>query len=193
MVGETPTTAAEKYLGSAGWTNASMYSRRSAYVSAEYLIANKLKLEGATLEFEKALTSNGINSVSDIKITKRGGAIIQIETKAGNEFFTFLEGSNFSPQSYNMLMNVKEITDLKVPLNSIVKASLDDPAIFLQQKMKVINVWKNWNNGLIFSERKIITKFEALFDTEILNSAQLEQLLTQNDNWFDLIFKNNDL
>jgi hypothetical protein len=184
----------QDFVGSAGWANASQHTRRSAYVTTEYLLSNKSMLQGATIEFEKDITYAGVNSATDVYVRK-GDEIIHIETKAGDEFFTFVNtgGSNFSSQSYNMLMDANKIENIKVPLNTSVKNSLLNPSTFAQQKNRVVDAWLSFNNGQIFSESSIRAKFSEYFDVYIDDAAELEELLRENDNWFLSIFLNNNL
>jgi hypothetical protein len=139
------------FIGKSGWSVQAQSARRSAYVTSDYLIANKNKLTGSTLEFEKTTGNNGFNSVTDVEIITSAGEIIAIETKAGDEFFTFVNtsGSNFSKQAHNMLIDASKFENVKVPVNSTVKTDLNNPTIFVQQKQRVINAWKNWEGGRI--------------------------------------------
>jgi hypothetical protein len=190
------TTGFDKYIGTSGWGKDSQYDRRSVYVTADYLIASKNKISNATLEFEKSTSNGGFNSVTDVEIITSTQEIIAIETKAGDDFFTFVNssGSNFSKQAHNMLIDANKLENIKVPLNSTVKADLNNPTKFAQQKQRVINAWKNWEGGIILSNSNVRQKFATYFNVpQITSSSQLENLLINNDNWFDIMFRNNNL
>lgn len=57
----------------------------------------------------------------------------------------------------------------------------------------MINAWKDWDGGKLFSELGIWEKFGQYFGTQITSPSQLESLLKQNENWFREIFIDNTL
>jgi hypothetical protein len=164
---------------------------------------DRSKLATATIEFEKTMPTNGFGgSVSDVYI-KINNEIIHIETKAGNKFFTYVStsGSNFSKQTYNMLLDVNKIENMKVPLNATLRAGLDDATTFAKQKSEVIKAWTKWNDGAILNNNVIQNKFSAFAKIKLNDQNitffdkpdRLQSFLIDNNDWFDLIFKNNNL
>jgi hypothetical protein len=57
----------------------------------------------------------------------------------------------------------------------------------------VIDAWKNWENGAILSSGPIQLKFQTFFNQLIPDALILENLLKNNDNWFNIMFKTNNL
>ena len=133
--------------------------------------------------------------ISDVYI-RIGNQIVEIETKAGTEFFTNVAGSssNFAKQSYNSLKNVASTGNYKVFLRKDILETLD----VTKAKDKVIEAWSKFENGAILTDPKIRSQFTAfarkkLNNPNILNfsRSQLEAFLKTNDDWFVTIFKDN--
>ena len=92
-----------------------------------------------------------------------------------------------------MLRDATSIEDVKWPLNSSVRTSLDDPAIFAAKKQQVIDAWTNWENGQIFNDPFIQEKFSTFFEEPITSSSQLITILEGSDEWFDIMFRYSNL
>ena len=128
--------------------------------------------------------------MTDVRVTV-GPRIIEIETKAGDEFFNALTGeTNFITQCSNSLEVVDKVEDYKVFLRPSKVAELSTNATaFTAAKTKVINAWKS---GGLLGNAKIQDRFKVFFDSENnLNAVQLEQLLIANSDWFESIFLKN--
>ncbi len=184
-----------KFLGSEGFDNGLDYTRRHAYVQLQRLLKNDLKtiIQNADeVIFERQLTntlSNGkvINSFSDLHIKMPDGRIIELETKAGMEFFSGVasSGSNFATQSFNSLKNITDLKDYKVILNEAIKDGLNAGI----HKQQIIKAWKNFEGGELLQDPKIRSLFTDYFGQNVDNAEILESLLKKNNNWFDEIFK----
>jgi superfamily I DNA and/or RNA helicase len=121
-------------------------------------------------------------AVTDIHIVIQGRKI-EIETKAGMEFFENLgSSSNFMTQSGNSLMNVSRIEDYKVFLN---------PGLVVDKQAAITKVVDAWSKQGWFGKPEIMSKFGKYFDEKIDYANELEQLLRNNTNWFDDIFTKN--
>ena len=123
------------------------------------------------------------NSVTDVHISL-GGRRIEIETKAGMEFFTYMGSSNFMTQSGNSLMLVDRIGDYKVFLN---------PGLIVNKQTAINRVVDAWSRQGWFNRPEILEKFSIYFRQEIDDVMELGALLRNNTNWFDEIFINNIL
>lgn len=139
------------------------------------------------IEFEKAISSSefGVgNSVSDVHILL-GGRKIEIETKAGMEFFENLgSGSNFMVQSGNSLMNVSKIEDYKVFLN---------PGLVTNKQAAINKVVDAWSKQGWFSDSRIVNKFKQYGEAKGFDFADgtVMDFMKTNTDWFDDIFMNN--
>ncbi|GHV14878.1 hypothetical protein FACS1894169_04700 [Bacteroidia bacterium] len=128
-------------------------ARARAYAQLQRLLDNKDILSKAdNIEFEKAISASefGVgNSVSDVHILL-GGRKIEIETKAGMEFFENLgSSSNFMTQSGNSLMNVSKIEDYKVFLN---------PGLVVDKQATINKVVDAWSKQGWFGNRVIMDR-----------------------------------
>ena len=178
-----------KYLGSSGFTNASGNTQRHSYVQLQRLLENENVLKNAqSVKFENEISQSAFGigtSVSDVHIVSNTGTIIEIETKAGMEFFEGLGSSNFTTQSGNSLMTVSKIEDYKVFLNPERAKSLTNA-----DKLKVIDAWKNqpW-----FKDSRIQNKFKQYGQSKGFDFTDytIEDFLRSNNDWFDDIFINN--
>jgi hypothetical protein len=181
------------FLGRPGLGNGQQNSVRSAYVTLEYLIDNSASLANTMIEFEVPAIVGSNRTVTDVVVTRTAGDIY-IETKAGDAFFNWVNssGTNFCNQSYNMLINATHFNDVKFVLNSTIKSTLTAPNVLASQKRRVINAWKNWNNGAILNDLRIQQSFGTFTGATIRNAADFETVLIQNDNWFDSMFNNNN-
>ena len=191
LVDELPatTTNFDKYLGSAGFGNGNVYTNRHSWVQLDRMLepANKSYINAADeIVFENSVSSSFGNSVTDIAIFKNGRRI-EIETKAGLQFFEGVSGSNFPTQSANSLLNVTDVADYKVFLNPEKIATLTNA-----DKLSVINAWKS-NSGDFLGNAQIRLLFTDYWDDvpSIGSNAQFENLLSTKSDWFDDIFKNN--
>jgi hypothetical protein len=139
------------------------------------------------IEFEKEISAAefGIGrSFSDAHMII-GGREIEIETKAGMEFFENLNTSNFMTQSGNSLMKVTNIEDYKVFLN---------PGLLIVDKQAAIKkVVDAWSKQEWFSNSEIINKFKKYGESKGFDFADgtVVDFLKTNTNWFDDIFINN--
>ena len=190
LIEELPatTTNFDKYLGTAGFGNGNVYTNRHSWVQLERMLepANKSFIKSADeIIFENLISGTPFgNSVSDIFIRK-GSQIVEVETKAGLQFFEDIPGSNFATQSANSLTRVSSVSDYKVILNPEKVTTLSNA-----DKLKVVNAWKN-HPGNIFSNDIIVGLFEDYWDEVITGPDHLENLLKTRNDWFDDIFKNN--
>ena len=180
------------YLGKPGFGNAGAFTRRHSMVQLNWLKNNINTIkQGNEIIFENPV--NGIfgNSVSDIFIrigNGNGVRLIEVETKAGAEFFDGLNPSNFMTQSFNSLSLVAtRIQDYKVPLNPDILGKLANPVFFKSQKDKLVNAWVNANNGSFLNDPMILQKFSQ-YAGRNLNSDDLEIFLNTTDDWFRSIF-----
>jgi hypothetical protein len=88
------------YNGGRGIGNTNKGERRHSYVQLERLLENITSFTNAIeVKFEFTKTSGFGTSVADIHIKKNAIDVIEIETKAGMEFFENVVGSNFEVQS----------------------------------------------------------------------------------------------
>ena len=192
LVDELPTntTNLDKYLGSAGFGNDNVYTNRHSWVQLERMLepSNKSFLKSADeVIFENPINGTPFgNSVSDIYI-KKGSQIVEVETKAGLQFFEGVSGSNFATQSANSLTRVSSVADYKVILNPERIATLSNT-----DKLSVVNAWKNHPNDFL-GNTDIRDLFVEYWDDvpNISSNAQFENLLNTKNDWFDDIFKNN--
>ena len=184
----------DKFIGTSGFGNGASSTVRSAYTTSQYLRANSSKLINAVIEFEYSIAGTGANSITDI-VVRINSEIIHVETKAGDYFFSYVtsDGSNFGAQSYNMLFDANRFENVKVVLNSEVKASLNDANVLATQKARVIAAWKKWDNGAILKSGAIRIKYNNLTNQNLQNAIDFENALRDNNQWFDLMFKNNGL
>ncbi len=152
--------------------------------------------------FEKEVVSiidgKEIRSFTDVRLKFPDEHIVEIETKAGLQFFeTLSESSNFCAQSYNSLTNVSRIEDYKVFLNEAKVADLDNPAVLKFYKSRVVNVWNKWKGGELLKNENVLEIFENFrlknnSDViEIIDEDDLYNFLINNNDWFINIFKNN--
>jgi len=169
LIDELPTnvTGLDKYLGSAGFGNANMYTNRHSWVQLERLLANKSKLNIADeIVFERHIQNivNGTTytSFTDVYI-RIGSDIYEIETKAGIKFFENVtnNSSNFTKQSFNSLTNVNKLENYKVFLNPTILAQLDNAATLATKKNNVITAWKNWEGGVLYELDEVKPLFET--------------------------------
>ena len=192
LVDELPTNTSnlDNYLGSAGFGNGNVYTNRHSWVQLERMLegSNKSFIKSADeVIFENPINGTPFgNSVSDIYIRK-GSQIVEVETKAGLQFFEGISGSNFATQSANSLTRVSSVSDYKVILNPEKVATLSNA-----DKISVVNAWKNHSGG-IFNNAQIRQVFTDYWDdvSSITSSTQFENLLKNRSDWFDDIFKNN--
>jgi hypothetical protein len=179
----------KSYLGSAGFTNAASTTQRHSYLQLQRLLENKNMLSKADeviFESEISASTFGIGkSVSDIHIVLEGRKI-EIETKAGINFFKGLDEANFMTQSGNSLMIVSKIEDYKVFLNPGLVDGLNKEAAI----KKVVDAWskQSW-----FKSEQIRNKFSVFLKQPIESFTDLENALKLdvNKSWFDEIFINN--
>lgn len=142
------------------------------------------KADEVIFESEIPASAFGIGkSISDIHIIL-GVRKIEIETKAGINFFKGLDEANFMTQSGNSLMTVSKIEDYKVFLNPGLVEGLNKEASI----KKVVDAWskQKW-----FENKNILQKFEKYFDETIEDKNELTQILLKNNDWFDQIFIKN--
>lgn len=199
---ENPGSNLSDFLGSKGFGIAgdAANTRRHSYVQLKRLLENKSILSQADeVVFERRLV-NSINgksyeSFSDVYV-RIGNRVVEIETKAGMDFFTNVAGSssNFAKQSFNSFKNVGDIENYKVFLNEVVRDGLDNTT----DKLKVIQAWKNFEGGALLSDIQIRNQFTEFAKLKLNNpnlptfsSSQLESFLKSNNDWFEAIFKNN--
>lgn len=199
---ETQGSNLSDYLGSKGFgiSGDAANTRRHSYVQLKRLLENKSVLAQADeVIFERKLvnTINGkpYESFSDVYL-KIGNRVVEIETKAGMEFFTSVAGSssNFAKQSFNSLKNVGDIEDYKVFLNDAIRNGLNNTT----DKLKVIEAWKNFEGEALFKDIKIRNQFTDyakkklnVQTLEVFDNVQLESFLKSNNDWFVEIFKSN--
>ena len=178
-------------------THATPDNIRSAYVSSEYLLANRSKLNGFDeIEFERLFTLDNITAVPDITL-KKGNKFSFVETKAGNKFFEYInsDGSNFGRQLFVMLERAENFESVKVALNSYIKGLLSTPATLTQQKGRVIRLMKNWEGGKILDNTVIKNKIIQYATNSGYSFAvkTLEDFLNETDIWFKKMFVDNNL
>lgn len=185
------------FLGSKGFGIAgdAANTRRHSYVQLKRLLESKSILSQADeVVFERRIV-NSINgksyeSFSDVYV-KVGNRIIEIETKAGMEFFTNAagSGSNFAKQSFNSLKNIGDVENYKVFLNDVVRNGLDNTA----DKLKVIQAWKNFEGGALLKDSNIQSLFTRYGTKKGYDFTfnTVEDFLRDTDDWFFDIFKNN--
>ena len=190
------------FLGNKGFGIAgdAANTRRHSYVQLQRLLENKSLLSQAdAVVFERRLVgtinSTAYESFSDVYV-KIGNRVVEIETKAGTEFFANVAGSssNFAKQSYNSLKNVSDIENYKVFLRQDLLETLD----ISTAKAKVIKAWTNFENGAILADAQIRNQFTGFARVKLNNPniatfsrSQLESFLKKNDDWFMTIFQNN--
>ena len=181
-----------KYIGTSGFYNESPFTRYHAYVQLQRLLQNKSILRNAkNITFERELTGTLGKSVSDIRVTRIDNSIIEIETKAGDEFFAALTGeTNFVTQCSNSLEAVDKLEDYKVFLRPSKVAELkSNEAALSAAKTRVINAWKAKG---VLENAKIQSRFKDFFElSNDFNPIELEQMLMTNSTWFESIFLNN--
>ena len=179
----------KSYLGSAGFTNSASTTQRHSYLQLQRLLENKnilSKADEVIFESEISASTFGIGkSVSDIHIVLEGRKI-EIETKAGINFFKGLDEANFMTQSGNSLMTVSKIEDYKVFLNPGLVDGLNKEAAI----KKVVDAWskQSW-----FKSEQIRNKFSIFLKQPIESFTDLENALKLdvNKSWFDEIFITN--
>jgi hypothetical protein len=180
------------YIGSGGFFYAGAFTRYHSYVQLQRLIENKAILTAADkIAFERALTGTKGSSVTDVRIVRKNNTIIEIETKAGDDFFNALTGeTNFVIQCSNSLQEVGKVEDYKVFLRPTKVSELStNTTAFAAAKTKVINAWKS--GGLLDNEA-IQGKFKTFFKQNTnLDEDALEMLLTSRNDWFESIFIKN--
>lgn len=129
------------------------FTHRHSAVQLERLLENKSFIQNAqTVIFERRFTGiTGKVSESDVHIIT-GGRVLEIETKAGVEFFNGLEnsGSNFARQCENSLQQVEKLEDYKVFLGD---------AKMTNAKQKVIDTWRR--EGLLNEASPAYAKIRA--------------------------------
>lgn len=191
LVDELPgnTSNFDKFLGLQGFGNANNYTNRHSWVQLERILepSNRSFINSADeIIFENPISSSFGNSVSDIVIFKSGRRV-ELETKAGLQFFEGISGSNFSTQSANSLLNVSKVEDYKVILNPDKIGTLSDA-----EKLNVVDAWKN-ASGDFLGNAQIRQLFADYWDdiSSIDTSLEFEYLLKNRNDWFDDIFKNN--
>jgi hypothetical protein len=184
------TTGLQNFLGAQGFKNGNGITRRHSYVQLERLLENKTSFTNAIeVKFEFTKTSSFGTSVADIHIKKNDIDVIEIETKAGMEFFENVVGSNFEVQCANSLLEVNKIENYRVFLNpEKIKQITQTAASLTAAKNKIIAAWKN---GELLADVGIMSKFETYFVASNLDDLKLELLLKNNDNWFKTIFLEN--
>lgn len=173
----------DQYLGSKGFNNGSDYTKRHSDVQLDRLLDNSDFIKDSqTVNFENTIQTSFGNSDTDVQILS-GDRIIEIETKAGSQFFDRLNAeSNFNVQSANSIITATRIEDYKVFLRPDILAGLTNA-----DKLRVVNSWRNTPGFL--SDQRILDKFETYFGVDNLNNVQLENLLRTRNDWFDEIFK----
>ncbi|WP_157487216.1 hypothetical protein [Gelidibacter algens] len=175
----------KSYLGSEGFTNAASYTQRHSYLQLQRLLENKeilSKADEVIFESEISVSAFGIgNSVSDIHIVWQGRKL-EVETKAGVNFFKGIDESNFMTQSGNSLMTVSNIEDYKVFLNPGLVDGVNKEASI----KKVIDAWskQSW-----FKETKIVDKFKKYGESKGFDFTDytVEEYLKMKTEWFDEI------
>lgn len=160
------------------------------------LLQNKSILRNAkNITFERELTGTLGNSVSDVRVTRIDNSIIEIETKAGDEFFAALTGeTNFVTQCSNSLEAVDKLEDYKVFLRPSKVAELkSNEAALSAAKTRVINARKA--KGVL--ENAKIFKLFSDFNSRVTKLPDLDEvtdfenyLQTSND-WFTKLFIDN--
>ena len=141
-----------------------------------------LKDEFAQSPCGDSARKNGItNAVPDILVIKSGAGgttkRIIAEVKAGDNVIT----SNFNSQCLRYFQEIADVEDLRLFRRSDVTLT----------KQQVIESWKNGvtNNQKV---RELFTDYyNRINDADIdvtFTQAQLENFLSTNDNWFNLIF-----
>ena len=192
LVDELPanTSNFDNYIGSAGFGNGNVYTNRHSWVQLERMLegSNKSFIKSADeVIFENPINGTPFgNSVSDIFIRK-GSQIVEVETKAGLQFFEGISGSNFATQSANSLTRVSSVSDYKVILNPEKVATLSNA-----DKLSVVNSWKNHPQDFLGNSdiRGLFVQYWGDIPN-ITSNAQFENLLNTRTDWFDDIFKNN--
>jgi|GEM_PF-1136631 len=185
------TVGLNKYLGSSGFTNAQGYTQRHAYTQLQRLFENEDILKNAqSIKFENEISQSAFgigNSVSDVHIVSGNGTIIEIETKAGMEFFEGLGSSNFMTQSGNSLMTVSRVEDYKVFLN---------PGLVVDKQIAIKTVVDGWSKQGWFKSDKFFNMIKD-YDNRIsktgtiISKSDIESYLRNNGQWFNDIFMNN--
>ncbi|MGJ8733418.1 MAG: hypothetical protein ACSHW4_09740 [Cellulophaga sp.] len=159
-----------------------IYDRRHSVLTFNTIIANEAMFRAADkIEFEAVLeTIDGIpQSVPDIKLT------INNKVKIG-EVYAGTAGakSNLASQSLTYFQQIDDINDLRFfrRMNLAEKATA---------KSAVINSWKN---GVTINQkvRELFTDYyNTITNVEMevtFTKAQLENFLSTNDDWFELMF-----
>lgn len=176
------------YLGPKGFgqQGSAYFTHRHSAVQLQRLLENKSFIQNAeTIIFERRFTgANGKISESDVHILLNGGRVLEIETKAGVEFFNGLanSSSNFVRQCENSLQQVTKLEDYKVFLGD---AKMTDA------KQQVINAWRQ--GGLLNPESQAYPKIMdyATRKGYSFDIKTIDDYLVENDNWFKEIFTNN--
>jgi hypothetical protein len=172
-----------------GFTNAASTTQRHSYLQLQRLLENKnilSKADEVIFESEISASTFGIGkSVSDIHIIL-GVRKIEIETKAGMNFFKGLDEANFMTQSGNSLMTVSKIEDYKVFLNPGLVDGLNKEAAI----KKVVDAWskQSW-----FRQSAIVDKFKKYGESKGFDFTDytVQEYLKMNTEWFDEIFIKN--
>jgi len=162
-----------------------IYDRRHSWLTLKVIQDNSDFLKKAdAIEFEAALeTIDGIpQSVPDIKLTISEGGVTK--AKIG-EVYAGTAGakSNLASQSLTYFNAVADINDLRL----FRRMNVADKTV---AKSAVIDAWQK---GGVTKDQKVRDLFTDYYnrinDAEVtFTQTQLENFLTTNDSWFDLIF-----
>ncbi|MCT4613897.1 MAG: HINT domain-containing protein [Marinifilaceae bacterium] len=166
-------------------TKNGIYDRRHSWLTLKTIIENSEIFRNAkSIEFEAVLqTIDRIpQSVPDIKLifNERGRSVVKIgEIYAGKAGVK----SNLASQSLTYFQEVNDLRDLRF----FRRMNLSDKA---KAKSAVIDAWKK---GGVLDDNKVRELFRKFYRNNLntnrnITKAELERLLTSNDDWFDLIF-----
>jgi len=186
----------EQFIGTKGFNMAgeAYWIWRHSAVQLQRILENKDILKNADeIIFESEVATTMGRSFTDLRIVRADKSIIEIETKAGMEFFEGIGSSNFITQSSNSLEAVSKIEDYKVFLNPKKIAEFANPDLLKAAKDKIVKGWKEggllnnqiiYNNFLDYNNR--VTK-----NTNFRRIADFEDFLLNTKNWFEEIFMKN--
>jgi hypothetical protein len=165
----------ERFLGTSNLGNASSYNVRQGVLGMDVVKANKAFLANADNIFlEHKFTGLPYNAEPDLFFTK-GGKNYIAEFKAGTDFFT----GNFNDQCKAYFGQVSDLQGLRI-------FSRPDVAV---TKSQIIAKWKS---GGVLSNGDALSQFRKYSnETMPLGAADLENYLTNNDDWFNMIFNSN--